>query len=126
MIFWPKQIGGGMALKSVSLVLLYIGVVQGEMLGWYDSGLITACLIASVALFAIFIIRAFSFKQTFAHPSWLMNRNLFLCFVVSCLYGFLMLANSLFIPSFLITIGGIKTSSDRRSDEYCFYFIPIV
>lgn len=99
---------GGMALKSVSLVLLYIGVVQGEMLGWYDSGLITACLIASVALFAIFIIRAFSFKQTFAHPSWLMNRNLFLCFVVSCLYGFLMLANSLFIPSFLITIGGLK------------------
>lgn len=56
MIFGPNRLGG-MALKSVSLVLLYIGVVQGEMLGWYDSGLITACLIASVALllFLLFV-----------------------------------------------------------------------
>lgn len=41
---------GGMALKSVSLVLLYIGIVQGEMFGWYDSGLIVSCLLGSVIL----------------------------------------------------------------------------
>ncbi|MEY0145760.1 MFS transporter [Providencia vermicola] len=99
---------GGMALKSVSLVLLYIGVVQGEMFGWYDSGLIVSCLLGSVILFTIFIVRSFLFNQTFAHPGWLANRNLLLCFIVSCLYGFLMLANSLFIPSFLTTISGLK------------------
>lgn len=99
---------GGMVLKSLSLVLLYVAVVQGEMLGWWDSGFIISCLISSVILFSVFIFRALCFDKTFAHPHWLANRNLCLCFTISCLYGFLMLTNSLFIPSFLSSIGGLK------------------
>lgn len=99
---------GGMALKSLSLVLLYIAVVQGEILGWENSGFIISCLISSMILFGVFILRALFFDKTFAHPHWLSNRNLCLCFTISCLYGFLMLTNSLFIPSFLSSIGGLK------------------
>ncbi|HEF8773629.1 TPA: MFS transporter [Providencia stuartii] len=99
---------GGMALKSLSLVLLYVAVVQGEMLGWENSGFIISCLISSVILFGIFICRALFFDKTFAQPHWLANRNLCLCFIISCLYGFLMLANSLFVPSFLSSIGELK------------------
>lgn len=100
---------GGMILKTLSLLLLYIGVVQGEVLGWSDSGFIISCLISSVILFVIFIIRALCFDNTFAHPSWFKNRNLRICFIIACLFGFLMLANSLFIPSFLSSIGGLKS-----------------
>lgn len=99
---------GGMALKSLSLVLLYVSVVQGEILGWEDSGFIISCLIGSIILLSIFLLRAVIFDQSFAPPNWLANRNLCLCFTISCLYGFLMLTNSLFIPSFLSSIGGLK------------------
>ncbi|MBQ0209179.1 MFS transporter [Providencia rettgeri] len=105
---FEKTDWGGMLLKILSLVLLYIGVVQGEMLGWGDSGFIISCLIGSASLFTIFIVRALYFEQTFAHPNWLANRNLCICFIISCLYGFLMLTNSLFIPSFLSSVGGLK------------------
>lgn len=99
---------GGMVLKTLSLVLLYIGVVQGETLGWTDSGLIISCLVSSGGLFFIFIVRTQYFDKAFAPPNWLSNRNLCICFIIACLYGFLMLTNSLFIPSFLSTIGGLK------------------
>lgn len=107
-ILYAQTDWGGMILKISSLLLLYIGVVQGESLGWDDSGFIISCLVSSIVLFIIFIIRALSFDNTFAHPRWLTNQNLCICFIIACLYGFLMLANSLFIPSFLSSIGGLK------------------
>lgn len=108
-VLYAQTDWGGMILKIFSLLLLYIGIVQGEILGWDDSGLIVSCLISSIILFLIFIIRALYFDNTFAHPHWLTNRNLCICFIIACLYGFLMLANSLFIPSFLSSIGGLKS-----------------
>ncbi|HFI1066028.1 MFS transporter [Proteus mirabilis] len=99
---------GGMALKCLGLTLLYIGVVQGELLGWWDSGLVVSCLIGSAILMGTFIIRAYIYKQSFGHLNWIKDSNLRLCFIIACLYGFLMLPNSLFIPSFLSVVGGLK------------------
>ncbi|MCY0791320.1 hypothetical protein N0392_16690 [Morganella morganii] len=99
---------GGMVLKCLSLVLLYTGVVQGEMLGWADSGLVIALLTGSVVTGVLFFIRASYYRQTFGDPGWLSNRNLRLCFAVACLYGVLMLPDSLFIPSFLSLVAGLK------------------
>lgn len=96
-----------MALKCLGLTLLYIGVVQGELLGWWDSGLVVSCLIGSAILMGTFIIRAYIYKQSFG-ANWIKDSNLRLCFIIACLYGFLMLPNSLFIPSFLSVVGGLK------------------
>ncbi|ENR5393004.1 TPA: MFS transporter [Providencia rettgeri] len=111
---------GGMILKICSLLLLYVGVVQGETLGWSDSGFIISSLVSSVILFGIFMIRALYFDNTFAHPRWLTNRNLCICFIIACLYGVLMLANSLFIPSFLSSIGGLKSYQIGEITNFAF------
>lgn len=99
---------GGMALKCLGLVLLYTGVVQGELLGWWDSGFITSCLLGSGILLLIFIIRASFYKKSFGYLNWIRNYNLRICFLIACLYGFLMLPNTLFVPSFLGLVAGLK------------------
>ena len=99
---------GGMTLKCLGLTLLYISVVQGELLGWWDSGLIISCLLGSAILILTFIIRAVTYSKSFGYLNWLTNYNLRVCFVIACLYGFLMLPNSLFVPSFLSIVAGLK------------------
>ncbi len=99
---------GGMTLKCLGLILLYIGIVQGELLGWWDSGLIISCLLASCILILTFIIRASVYSKSFGYLNWFKNYNLRFCFIIACLYGFLMLPNSLFIPSFLSIVAGLK------------------
>ncbi|WP_286145798.1 MFS transporter [Shigella sp. FC1967] len=99
---------GGMTLKCLGLILLYVGVVQGELLGWGDSGLIISCLLGSSVLMLIFIIRASIYSKSFGYLNWFANHNLRICFVIACLYGFLMLPNSLFVSSFLSIVAGLK------------------
>lgn len=99
---------GGMTLKCLGLILLYVGIVQGELLGWWDSGLIISCLLGSSILILIFIIRASIYRKSFGYLNWFANHNLRICFVIACLYGFLMLPNSLFVPSFLSIVAGLK------------------
>ena len=80
-----KVIGEEWRLKCLGLTLLYIGVVQGELLGWWDSGLVVSCLIGSAILMGTFIIRAYIYKQSFGHLNWIKDSNLRLCFYY-CLF----------------------------------------
>lgn len=99
---------GGMAMFCLSLILLFAGCSLGELLGWFDSGLVTACLFAGGILLTMSILNLALNKDAFADFAALRNHNVRVALLIACLYGVLMCPTSVLIPNFLTLVGKFK------------------
>lgn len=99
---------GGMVLFGITFTILYIAIDNGNRLDWFESGLISACFIASLLLFSAFIIYEKLIPNPWAPINTLFNRNLLLVFGSGLLYGVISMSNALLIPNFLGVVGHLK------------------
>ncbi|OHV82985.1 multidrug transporter [Rhizobium sp. LCM 4573] len=99
---------GGMAMFCLSLTLLFAGCSLGETLGWFDSGVVAACLAGGALLLVMSIVNIASNKYAFVDLSALGNHNVRTALLIACLYGVLMAPTSILIPNFLAAIGKLK------------------
>jgi len=99
---------GGMAMFCLSLAMLFTGCSLGEPLGWFDSGVVTACLIVGALLLAISVVTIVLHKDAFVDFAALGNHNVRTALLIACLYGVLMAPTSVLIPNFLAVIGKLK------------------
>jgi len=99
---------GGMTMFSLGLAMLFAGCSLGESLGWFDSGVVTACLAGIAFLLVISIVNIALKKDAFVDFSALGNHNVRTALLIACLYGVLMAPTSILIPNFLAAIGMLK------------------
>jgi DHA2 family multidrug resistance protein len=99
---------GGMAMFSLSLAMLFAGYSLGETLGWFDSGVVAACLAGGAILLVMSIVNIALNKDAFVDFSALGNHNVRTALLIACLYGVLMAPTSVLIPNFLAAIGKLK------------------
>ncbi|ASV88175.1 major Facilitator Superfamily protein (plasmid) [Ochrobactrum quorumnocens] len=99
---------GGMTMFSLGLAMLFAGCSLGESLGWFDSGVVTACLAGGAFLLVISIVNIALKKDAFVDFSALGNHNVRTALLIACLYGVLMAPTSVLIPNFLAAIGKLK------------------
>lgn len=99
---------GGMAMFCQSLAMLFAGCSLGETLGWFDSGVVGACLAGGSILLVMSIVNIALNKAAFVDFSALGNHNVRTALLIACLYGVLMAPTSVLIPNFLAVIGKLK------------------
>ncbi|CAN7629696.1 MFS transporter [Brucella pseudogrignonensis] len=99
---------GGMAMFCQSLAMLFAGCSLGETLGWFDSGVVAACLAGGSILLVMSIVNIALNKAAFVDFSALGNHNVRTALLIACLYGVLMAPTSVLIPNFLAAIGKLK------------------
>ncbi|NIH75442.1 DHA2 family multidrug resistance protein [Ochrobactrum sp. P20RRXII] len=99
---------GGMAMFSLSLAMSFAGCSLGETLGWFDSGVVAACLAGGAILLVMSILNIALDKDAFVDFSALGNHNVRTALLIACLYGVLMAPTSVLIPNFLAAIGKLK------------------
>lgn len=99
---------GGMAMFCQSLAMLFAGCSLGETLGWFDSGVVAACLAGGAILLVMSIVNIALNKAAFVDFSALGNHNVRTALLIACLYGVLMAPTSVLIPNFLAAIGKLK------------------
>ncbi len=99
---------GGMAMFCLSLAMLFAGCSLGETFGWFDSGVVTACLTGGVILLVLSIANIILNKDAFVDFSALGNHNVRTALLIACLYAFLMTPTSTLIPNFLAVVGKLK------------------
>jgi DHA2 family multidrug resistance protein len=99
---------GGMLLLGSGLALIYLGLDQGNRLDWEASGLVVATLVGGAALVIVFLINEAVVAEPWANAKVLLSRNVILLFVTTALYMVTSLSNSLLIPNFLSSIGGLR------------------
>lgn len=99
---------GGMAMFCQSLAMLFAGCSLGETLGWFDSGVVTACLVGGALLLVMSVTNIALNKNAFVDFSALENHNVRTALLIACLYGVLMAPTSVLIPNFLAVIGKLK------------------
>src|SRR5699024_2744668 len=66
---------GGMAMFCLGLALVSVGFSQGELLGWFDSGLVASCLIGGVVLFVLAVVNIALNQDAFVDLAGLSNHN---------------------------------------------------
>ena len=99
---------GGMAMFCLSLAMLFAGCSLGETLGWFDSGVVAACLVGGALLLGMSIVNIALNKDAFVDFSALGNHNVRTALLIACLYGVLMAPTAVLIPNFLTVIGKLK------------------
>ncbi|WP_231889346.1 MFS transporter [Tistrella mobilis] len=99
---------GGMAMFCLSLAMLFAGCSLGETLGWFSSGVVTACLGAGAILLAISVANILLNREAFVDVTPLANHNVRTALLIACLYAVLMAPTSLLVPNFLAAIGKLK------------------
>lgn len=98
----------GMAFFCFGVTMLFIGMDQGERLGWLDSGFITVCLFGGTALLVAFCWNESVVAKPWAPLTLFATRNIFISLCMTCLYIFMLSANSMLITQFLGTVRGLK------------------
>ena len=98
----------GMAFFCLGVTMVYIGMDQGERMGWLDSGFITVCVFGGMAL-----LMAFCWNETVVAKPWapltlFATRNIFIAICMTGFYIFMLSANSMLITQFLGTVRGLK------------------
>ena len=99
---------GGMAVFCLSLAMLFGGCSLGETLGWFDSGVVTACLSVGALLLVISLVTIALKKDAFVDFGALGSHNVRTALLIACLYGVLMSPTSVLIPNFLASVGKLK------------------
>lgn len=98
----------GMVFFSLGTTLLYIGMDQGERLGWLDSGFIHVCFGGAGALLVAFFWNEALVPRPWAPFALLRSRNILIILGLICLYVFTVTANSMLVIQFLGTIQGLR------------------
>lgn len=98
----------GMGFFCLGVTLLYIGMDQGERLGWLDSGVVTVCLFGGAALLAGFCWNERVVPKPWAPPTLFATRNICIAVCMTGFYIFMLTANSMLITQFLGSIQGLK------------------
>lgn len=119
----------GMLFFCAATMLLYIGLYQGERLGWFDSGLVSCCFLGAILLFLLFCLNELIVPHPWAPPHFIFNRNVILTiFLVGC-YTFIVTINSTLITSFLGSIHNHKPEQAGWAllpiPLLHFFFIPV-
>lgn len=100
---WP-----GMTAFCLGLALLYVGIDNGERLGWTDSGLVAGCLVGSAGLLSAWLANLKIRAKPFGDPVALDTYNGRIIMVIGALFGVLMLPDVMLVPGFLAQMGGLK------------------
>lgn len=98
----------GMAFFCLGVTLLFIGMDQGERLGWFDSGLINVCLFGGVLLLAGFFWNEAVVVKPWAPPTLFATRNILIAVCMIGFYIFMLTVNSMLITQFLGKVRGLK------------------
>jgi len=99
---------GGMAMFCLGLVLVFSGFSLGETMGWFKSGLVSACLAGGTCLLICAVVSIVFKKDAFVSFVPLANHNVRTALLLACLYGILMAPTSVLIPNFLAVTGKLK------------------
>ncbi|KAB2684485.1 MFS transporter, partial [Brucella pseudogrignonensis] len=99
---------GGMAMFCLGLALLFAGFTLGETMGWFKSGLVSACLAGGTCLLICAVVSINFQKNAFVSFAPLANHNVRTALLIACLYGILMAPTSILIPNFLAVTGKLK------------------
>lgn len=98
----------GMGFFCLGVTLLFVGMDQGERLGWFDSGFVSVCLFGGGVLLTAFFWNETVVPKPWAPPTLFSTRNIFIAVFMTCFYIFELTANSMLITQFLGTIQGLK------------------
>ncbi len=91
----------GMLFFCLAMTLFYVGLSQGERLGWLDSGFVVCCLLGAGLLFLLFCVNEAIVPNPWAPPRYLGSRNVMLTiFLVGC-YAFVNSMDSTILTGFL-------------------------
>ena len=106
--FLKKLDISGMLLLCLGTVSIYVGVDQGERLGWLDSGFITVCLGGGMALLVAFCINELLVPYPFAPLEPFLDRGVFMTLAQGCLFCFMFMGNVALIMQFLASVHSLK------------------
>ena len=98
----------GMGFFCLGVTLLFIGMDQGERLGWLDSGYITVTIFGGCALLVAFCWNETVVRKPWAPPTLFATRNIFIAVCIIGFYIFMLTANSMLITQFLGSIRKLK------------------
>lgn len=98
----------GMAFYCLSAVLIYVGLDQGERLGWFDSGIITVFLAGGLVSFFLFLANEALVERPWAPPRLFADFNIIMSVGMVIIYIFILSANSLLITLFLDTVHDLR------------------
>lgn len=99
---------GGMLLFGLGLMLIYIGVDQGNRLDWHNSGTVVATLYGGLTLMGCFFLHERIVRYPWARPGILLNRNTILGISAGAIFSFVAVANSVLVPNFLLSVGQLR------------------
>lgn len=99
---------GGMVLFGLGLMLIYVGIDQGNRLDWHNSGLVVATLAGGLALMACFFVQEAVALHPWARPGILWSRNTVLGITAGAIFSFVAVSNSVLVPNFLLNVAQLR------------------
>ncbi len=119
----------GMIFFCTAMTLFYIGLYQGERLGWFDSGLVSCCFIGGIVLLLVFVVNEMIVPYPWAPLHYLGSRNVTLSIFLTGCYTFSVTVNSSLITGFLESIHGHRPEQTGWAllpiPLFHLFFIPI-
>jgi MFS transporter, DHA2 family, multidrug resistance protein len=99
---------GGMLLLGTGMAMIYAGLDQGNRLDWFNSGIVTALILAGIVLVAFFFLNEAVIENPWAEAKVILSRNIGLAMICVLLYSLTSLSNGLLTPNFLVAVAGLR------------------
>lgn len=99
---------GGMLLFGLGLMLIYIGLDQGNRLDWQESGTIVVILAGGGALMVCFLIHEACAPNPWATPRILYQWNTILGLSTGISFSLVAVSNSVLVPNFLLNVAQLR------------------
>lgn len=99
---------GGMMLLGTAMMLIYIGLDQGNRLDWFQSGTISALIAGGCVLAVGFFLNESLVRHPWAHASVILSRNIGLGYAVIICFSLCSAGGAIAVPGFLQTVGGLR------------------
>ncbi len=99
---------GGMLLLGSSMMLIYIGLDQGNRLDWFQSGIVCAALAGGAILAVCFFINESLVRYPWAHASVILSRNIGTGYAIIICFSLASAGGAIAVPGFLQTVSGLR------------------
>ncbi len=116
---------GGMLLFGSGLMLIYIGLDQGNRLDWLESGTVVATLAGGGFLILCFWVNELLHRDPWASASVMLSRNIGLMLFVTIMFTLSSVSNSTLVPNFLTSIAQLRP---EQIGHLLFYYcsLPLI
>ncbi|AQZ52229.1 MFS transporter [Martelella mediterranea] len=99
---------GGMLLLGTSMTMLYVGIDQGDRLGWLQSGIVVSLLAGGSVLAVGFFVNESLVAHPWAHASVILTRNIGLGYAVIICFSMASAGNGIAVSGFLQNVIGLR------------------